>query len=145
VRVAIIGSRNYPNLWEVEQFVEKLSRKYPHATVISGGASGVDNEAEEAARARMLHVRSYRPRKRYRHYTILLVETGRFVVSVRGEDGRSMQFKSFAQAAFYRNGLIVGDCDQLVAFHYQGSRGTQDSIDKARALGLPVHVYYPRS
>jgi hypothetical protein len=145
MRVAIVGSRNYPDLAQVEEFVEKLSRKYPHSTVISGGAPGVDHEAEEAARARMLHIRSYRPRKRYRQYTILLVETGRFTVSVRGDDGRSLQFPSFGQAAFYRNSLIINDCDQLVAFHYQGSRGTQDSIDKARVLGKPVHVYHPRS
>lgn len=144
MRVAIIGSRNYPQLDEVEVFVEKLSRKYPHATVISGGAPGVDHEAEEAARARMMHIRSYRPRKRYRSYTILLIETGRFVTTMRGDDGRPLTFKSFGQSAFYRNGLIVNDCDQLVAFHYQNSRGTQDSIDKARVLGKPVHIFHPQ-
>jgi predicted Rossmann fold nucleotide-binding protein DprA/Smf involved in DNA uptake len=143
MRVAIVGSRNYPNLWEVEEFVEKLSRKYPHAWVISGRGRGVDVEAEDAAFARMLHVRSYRPRKRDRHYEVVLHETGRFATTIRGEDNRALTFKSWGQAAFYRNRLIVEDSAVVVAFHYQASAGTQNTIDIARSLGKPVHIYHP--
>ena len=145
MRVAIVGSRNYPNLWEVEEFVEKLARKYPTATVISGGAVGVDNEAELAARARMLHVRSYRPRQRQRRYVIDLHETGRFTTTIRGDDGRPLTFKSYGQAAYYRDTLIAADCDRLVAFQYQESKGTQHTIDAARERGVPDYVYHPQS
>lgn len=144
MKVAIVGSRNYPNLQEVERFVHSLARKYPEAMIISGGASGVDITAEEVAYSMMMPVRSYRPKKAARHYFVLVKETGRRDISVRDEEGRQKTFRSFGEAAFYRNGLIISDADQVVAYHYQGSRGTADSITKARAIGVPVTVYHPQ-
>jgi hypothetical protein len=53
VRVAIVGSRDYPNLDEVRDYVDSL----PIDTVIiTGGARGVDKAAELAARARGMEV-----------------------------------------------------------------------------------------
>ena len=46
MKVAIVGSRNYPHLEKVRDFVRKLSKD---DTVISGGAKGVDKAAEEEA------------------------------------------------------------------------------------------------
>jgi hypothetical protein len=46
-RVAVIGSRAYPNLGAVARFVRSLSRD---AVIVSGGASGVDMTAERWAR-----------------------------------------------------------------------------------------------
>lgn len=58
MRLAIIGSREYPDLQEVADFVKAL----PDGTVIvSGGAKGVDTAAAEAARARGLEVVEFRP------------------------------------------------------------------------------------
>ena len=51
--IAIVGSRDYPDLEAVKHFVEALP---PDVTVVSGGARGVDRAAEEAARARGLKV-----------------------------------------------------------------------------------------
>lgn len=45
-RVAIVGSRDYPNLDEVREFVRSLP---PGSVVISGGARGVDKAAQEEA------------------------------------------------------------------------------------------------
>lgn len=143
--VGIVGSRGYPDLSQVEDFVYALAVKYPNALVVSGGARDVDITAEEAAFSRMLRVRSYRPKKHGRSYVILVIETGRHPVTVRNaKDNRPMTFPSFKDAAFYRNGLIASDSNQLVAFHYQGSYGTQDTINKARARGIPTYVYSPR-
>ena len=51
MRIAIVGSRNYPALDDVRRYVNSL----PADTVIvSGGARGVDITAEEAARKRGL-------------------------------------------------------------------------------------------
>lgn len=58
LKVAVVGSRNYQNLKEVEEFVNSL----PQGTiVISGGARGVDRVAEEAARKRGLRIEIYKP------------------------------------------------------------------------------------
>ena len=48
-RVAVVGSRNYPDLDEVRAYVRDL----PQGTVVvTGGARGVDAAAEEEARRR---------------------------------------------------------------------------------------------
>jgi hypothetical protein len=52
-RVAIVGSRDYPDLERVGQYVDELHRG---CTVISGGARGVDSAAEQAARRLGLRV-----------------------------------------------------------------------------------------
>jgi predicted Rossmann fold nucleotide-binding protein DprA/Smf involved in DNA uptake len=51
--VAIVGSRDYPDLKAVVDYVDTL----PEGTVVvSGHARGVDQVAEDAARKRGLHV-----------------------------------------------------------------------------------------
>jgi len=53
VRVAIVGSRDYPNLEEVREYVMSLP---DDTVVVTGGARGVDKTAEVAARERGLKV-----------------------------------------------------------------------------------------
>lgn len=143
MRVGIVGSRGYPDLSQIERFVDALVRKYPDCWIVSGGARDADETAEEAGRVRMMHVRSFRPVQRRRHYEIVLFETGRRPETVRGTDNRPLSFKTFRDAALHRNGLIAGEINQLAAFHYQNSSGTMDTILKARARGIPAHVYHP--
>jgi len=52
-RVAIVGSRDYPNLGRVKEYVAALPAG---TTVVSGGARGVDRTAAEAARLHGLKV-----------------------------------------------------------------------------------------
>jgi SLOG cluster4 family len=47
MRIAVVGSRNYPNLVQVRDFVAALD---PATIVVTGGARGVDREVERAAR-----------------------------------------------------------------------------------------------
>lgn len=57
-RVAIVGSRDFPNLDQVQEYVRTL----PAGTiVVSGGARGVDSTAEDEARRCGLTVVSIRP------------------------------------------------------------------------------------
>lgn len=58
-KVAIVGSRGYPNLNQVREFVSKLK---PGTIVVSGGADGVDKAAEVQAKACGLNVEIYYPR-----------------------------------------------------------------------------------
>lgn len=47
-RIAVVGSRKGVDLDLVREFVQTLFRENPRATVISGGAAGVDTTAEQA-------------------------------------------------------------------------------------------------
>lgn len=96
------------------QLVRDYVRDLPNDTiVVSGGARGVDRTAEDEAQKRGL-------------------KTAIFLAA----------WDEFGKVAgLLRNSDIVKNCDRLVAFHRQGSRGTADSIAKARAAGKPVEVY----
>lgn len=58
MKVAIVGSRDWPDAWAVIAYVNSL----PEDTiVVSGGAKGVDTIAEKAARKRGLAVEIFMP------------------------------------------------------------------------------------
>jgi hypothetical protein len=85
----------------------------PEAEVIvSGGARGVDTLAEGYARQHGLGTIIHYPD--YKRY------------------GR--------RAPVVRNTLIVNEADMLIAFWDGRSRGTNDTITKARRKGLPVAI-----
>lgn len=111
-RIAIVGSRNWPRPEQVRSVINDLLPD--NITVVSGGARGVDTWAEEAARARGLKV------------VIYPAYWDRF--------GRS--------AGYIRNEDIVANCDEVIAFWDQHSRGTKHTIDIARRDGKPVHIFY---
>jgi len=82
------------------------------AEVISGGARGVDSTAERAA-----------------------ISRGLKVTSIRAE------WEKFGKAAgFIRNSTIVDSCDRVVAFWDGKSRGTLDTITKAKIASKPVEI-----
>jgi hypothetical protein len=100
VRVAIVGSRTWTDAAAIRRYIDKLPAT---ATVVSGGAPGVDTMAENAARARGLRVQVFQANwKRY---------------------GRG--------AGMIRNSEIIANADIVLAFWDGQSRGTKDSIDKA--------------
>lgn len=58
MKIAIVGSRDYPSLDDVRRYVQSL----PLVTIIvSGGAIGVDSVAEEVAKARGMEVEIFYP------------------------------------------------------------------------------------
>lgn len=112
MNIAVIGSRDFPQLDSVVAYVRGL----PSGTVvISGGARGVDRVAASAARSAGHTVREFRP-DWDRH-------------------GKSAGFK--------RNAQIVEASDRLVAFWDGKSRGTADTIEKARQADLHITVIRP--
>lgn len=82
--------------------------------IISGGAPGVDTIAYKAALKREMEVKVF--------------------VAKWADLGKS--------AGPVRNSEIIADCDRLVAFWDGRSRGTADSINKAKVAGKPVEVIY---
>jgi len=111
-RVAIVGSREGFEPGRAAEYVTHL----PKSTVIvSGGARGIDREAETAARVRGMQVDIY-PADWERY-------------------GKS--------AGFIRNQAIVENCDRVVAFWNGESKGTHHTIDLACERGKPVLIIYP--
>lgn len=108
--VAIVGSRTYPDLERVKKVVELLD---PNATVVSGGADGVDDMADAWA-----------------------CETFRQTAIVRPSK-RPQASSSFIAGLFGRNTVIVRGSDVVVAFWDGKSTGTRDTIEKA----LTVHGF----
>lgn len=111
-KLAIVGSRNYPQMHLVSAFVRRLR---PTTAVVSGGARGVDTVAEKTARDRGLEV------------IVFLADWDRL--------GRSAGMK--------RNKDIVDAADGVVAFWDGKSRGTANSIERAKRAGKWLRVYGP--
>jgi hypothetical protein len=111
--IAIVGSRDYPDLEAVRTFVRALPK---YATVISGGARGVDSVAEDEAK-----------------------KCGLSLIIHRADWD-----KHGKAAGVIRNKLIVEDCDELMAFWDGTSRGTKNSVDLAKKLGKKITVNLKR-
>ncbi len=100
-------------LEDVERFMTDIDA--PDLVLVSGGANGVDSHAEAIA----VHA--------------LVWDT-----SIHRPDYERFGFK---RAPLIRNTLIVADADEVHAWPAPWSRGTWDTINKARAAGKPVTVH----
>lgn len=105
MRVAIVGSRGYPNLGEVRFYVGQLAARKSDKplVIISGGASGVDEAAVETAEALGIETKVHRA-EWYRY--------GRRAGPRRNED-------------------LVADADLVACFWDGASPGTRDVIRRA--------------
>lgn len=88
----------------------------PHV-IVTGGARGADQIAEEWARRKGIHVVTLRPRRT-----------------------KGMTYEEARKECLARNTDIVKRCTHLLAFPSDEGSGTQDAIHKALALGKPVKV-----
>jgi len=123
MKLAIVGSRAWPERDTVEQYVSGLPIE---TEIISGGARGVDTWAADMARARGMRV------------TIFPVRTDDLP-----DDSRKRRFE-FARRAFERNRQIVKEAEYVAAFWDTKSKGTQHAVKCARELQRPVLVILPR-
>jgi hypothetical protein len=113
-RVAIVGSRGWPE-GQSHRVTEYVLNLPAGTVVVSGGAKGVDSMAERVAERCGLDVHTI-PADWLKH-------------------GRA--------AGPICNSEIVAACDRVVAFWDGESRGTADTIRKAKRAGKPVAVYRP--
>jgi hypothetical protein len=114
MRVAIVGSRGYLDLDSVVSYVADLPAD---TVVITGGAKGVDEAAEKAARKRGLDVVVH-----YANWNLYGKAAGQI-----------------------RNQVVVDDCDRLVAFWDGTSPGTRGAISAASKAGKLEKVYRDRN
>lgn len=135
-RVAIVGSRDFPDLSRIRRFVQSLAAKHPDATLVSGGARGADQTAESYARREGLSVLSFRP--------VELANTTFGILRCHDPWEAELldaRYSTYGQACYARNILIVEQADQVVAFWDGKSKGTDHTLTIARTAGRPVHVY----
>lgn len=144
MRVGFTGSREYPRPDLVENFVGALANKYPEAVVISGGRGAVDETAEKTGDRAGVEVVSFRPVKVQGGYTARLWTTypGKPESLYETQIDCGLE-TTFARACFARNGLIVKSAQRIVGFWDLESRGTADTLSKARGAGKPRVVYGP--
>ena len=110
MKLAVIGSRGFDNY----ELVEKVLNDYKDKVtlLISGGAKGADTLGEQWAKNNN-------------------IETLIFPAD---------WIKYGKRAGFVRNNDIVYSCDLCVAFWDGNSKGTLDSINKAKAMNKEVIV-----
>lgn len=112
--VGIVGSREYLASHIVRRFI---SNDLPHdwsVMIVSGGALGVDTVAVETAKA---------------------INIPYAVFPFRRSLGKS--------GGMVRNSILVDFCDDIYAFWDMISKGTLDTIGKAKKAGKLRKVYGP--
>lgn len=115
VKVLVCGSRDWPHPAEIEAVLAGLYRTSDGlAEIIHGAARGADRIAADCARSLGLAV------------TAFPADWDRY--------GK--------RAGFLRNLQMLDQApDLVIAFQWNGSRGTQHTIDEARRRGIDVEVY----
>lgn len=113
MKIAIVGTRN---LTSYSRFLGRLMHNCPQITeateIVSGGAKGTDTLAERYAFNNKLPIKIFLP-----------------------------DYSRYGKAApLMRNTEIVDYADQVVAFVDPTSRGTWDSINKAREAHKPLTI-----
>lgn len=136
-RIAVVGSRKGVDLDLVREFVQTLFRENPRATVISGGAVGVDTTAEQAwldLGGKVISFRTYKPSQD--SWAVEEWHLGPEPSVVRHTVPTFADPKS---ALFFRNTMIVDAADVVVSFTNPAySPGTRFSKAYGRDRGLQV-------
>lgn len=112
-KLAIVGSRNFTDYNTLKLFILKSVNLSIFDTIISGGARGADTLAEQFAKEFSLKLEVYKPNW--------------------DKEGKI--------AGFIRNQKIIDNADACVAFLIDNSKGTMDSILKAKKKGIPLHIW----
>lgn len=110
MKIGVVGSRSFKDYELLKQTLDSLS--FEITQIISGGASGADTLAEWYALEKKIPLKVFRP-----------------------------DWKKFGKrAGFLRNTDIVKNSEHVIAFWDSLSRGTLDSINKAKNLNIPVTI-----
>lgn len=122
MKLAIVGSRTFNDEFLMAEYLTIFTTAYgftdevnpPDVEVISGGAKGADSLGERFAKINRCPVTIFKP------------DWDKY--------GKS--------AGFIRNQQIVDTCDIVLAFWDGKSKGTQDTINKAKKTKKPTFIIY---
>lgn len=109
MKVAVVGSRSIKDY----QTVKNILNNYEITELISGGAIGIDQLAEQYARLNNIPT------------TIFPAEWDEY--------GRA--------AGMIRNIKIISEADEVIAIWDGDSKGTKNSIDQAKRQNKLLHLY----
>lgn len=114
MRVLVCGSRHFKD----EDLMEKVLDEFRISTIIEGEARGADVMARQYGERRNIPVEPF-----------------------------PADWNKYGKAAGpIRNSQMLkeGRPDLVIAFKYEGSRGTQNMIDQAKRKGIEVHEVNPQ-
>lgn len=141
---AIVGSRVGVDKDVVERRVQQLYQQWGRVWIlVSGGAHGTCQWAEDAALERGIPVVSFRVADITHPDPEFVVEEWRLHRG-RGEVIRhEPTWATWASAAGYKAMLIAERADTADAFHAKDSRGTAYEIECFAVEGVPCEVFVP--
>ena len=137
-RIAVVGARAHPDLGEVRAFI--LEEVAPDATIISGGATGVDQTAEETAILERLRVVSYRV-EGLQGDRLTMTEWVWTPGRGKWRIARTWQLPagtSLRDALIFRNTFVAIACTRMEAFTRGSKGGTFDAVRQAQRFDRPV-------
>lgn len=112
--LAIVGGRDFNDYSRFSKIVDDYIRLIgvQPSVIVSGGANGVDSMAERYAREHEIHTLIFKP-----------------------------EYEKYRRAApLKRNTQIIETASHVLALPTKTSRGTYDSINKAKKLGKIISV-----
>lgn len=144
--IAVVGSRQGADLEHVKAFLTELYSQRPTWTVVSGGAMGVDEAAEQTWLELGGLVTSFRATQFEDYWGDQQFGVRR--VDLGGDRPRARDLKDlptfadYVSALHYRNMLIAEMSPRVVAFYRRGrSNGAASTVQFARNEGHLVWEY----
>jgi predicted Rossmann fold nucleotide-binding protein DprA/Smf involved in DNA uptake len=116
MKIAFVGSRDWKHFDFSCDIISDILHGHEieeNFYVVSGGARGIDTQAEQIAKSKGLQTIIFKPD----------------------------WDKYGKRAGFLRNELIINEADFVVAFWNGESKGTKHSIDLAIKSGKPIDIY----
>lgn len=118
MKLAIVGSRTFNDYKMLIHYIDVIigENEWDEIIIISGGAQGADNLAKKYCEPNQSNI----PYKEF-----------------------SANWDKYGKSAgFKRNQQIVDACDMVLAFWDGKSKGTQDTINKAKIAKKPTFIIY---
>ncbi len=143
-KIAVVGPRKGADKEAVESFVRSLYTQQPDATLVSGGAEGVDTWAEQLWISLGGRAWSYRVRKvTYDHFVTDKWEIGGGQARIY-ELIAEPSWADYVSALLYRSMLVAEIADKICAFSgIDKMRGTEFTVTIATndAHNAPVYLW----
>ena len=111
-KVAIVGDRNFLDYSYFKKVIDLYKDVWGISFIVSGGARGVDTLAERYAKENEIS------------YTAFVAEWSKY--------GKG--------AGPIRNQKIIENCDVVIAFLVETSKGTKNSVELAKKLNKPILI-----
>lgn len=128
MKIAVIGSREFTDYDTLKKILDADIDICSTNFIISGGAPGADSLAARYAREHKIPLIVYEAEWNNLTHPDALIKVNNY--------GKQYD----ARAGLRRNSIIIEEADKIIAFHDGTSRGTLDSIQKAKELKKKIKI-----